>query len=239
MSEFFVVVLVAAFMFLSFLFLTFITLSIPALVIIAAVYGGKEAKKKWIAMAQELGYVHHPTKTLWGSEAIGPMTGRHGEFPVRIHSFSRGSGKHRSIYTAIETHFQEPLGMGLDVRPEGVLSQVGKMFGVKDMQVGDQRFDNLFLVRGDDGRTVLEFLTPEVRQEVLELRKLGTSLVLNDHGVYQEYSGVLTDASKVKAVLAGQLVLARAMSRVHQDKAMSREAEFEMVGEPAFARHEM
>lgn len=234
MSEFFVIMLVAAIMFLSLLFLTFITLSIPALVIIAAVYGGKEAKKRWIAMAQELGYVHHPTKTLWGSEAIGPMTGRHGEFQVRIHSFSRGSGKHRSTYTAIETHFHEPLGMGLDVRPEGVLSQVGKMFGVKDMQVGDQRFDNLFLVKGGDGRTVLEFLTPEVRQEVLELRKLGTSLVLNDHGVYQEYAGLLTDASKVRAVLAGQAALARAMSRVQNDRGITREAELEVVESPAF-----
>lgn len=94
----------------------------------------------------------------------------------RLEFYSTG-GKNPTLFTRL--HFQFPAGPPFRVRvyPERFFSQVGKWFGAQDILIGDEAFDDKFMIKGDNPERVCGFLSPEVREAVFELR----AMIMNDH----------------------------------------------------------
>ncbi len=57
----------------------------------------------------------------------------------------------------------------LEVRPQGVLSTLGRLVGIQDIKVGRAGFDDAYVVQGDDAAQVRRLLTRDVQQQIAAL----------------------------------------------------------------------
>ncbi len=68
------------------------------------------------------------------------LNGNIGGLPVKVDTYTQRSGNSSTTYTRYRVSFP-PLGMGLQLKREGIFSAVTKLFGIQDVEVGDQAFD--------------------------------------------------------------------------------------------------
>jgi len=74
-------------------------------------------------------------------------------------------------------HFGRPSVGLLHLFPEGILASLSKkMFGEQDIEFGDVRFDDAFVVQGSPEAWIREVLDAEARRRILLLPSLGQSL---------------------------------------------------------------
>lgn len=183
----------------------------------------KEHQQAWQTVAQQLRLSYFNTSQ-W---QVGEIQGSYRGHEVRIWSFHRGGGKNKQTYTAITTRLPQSLGLGLHITPEGFFTGLGKAFGVQDIQVGDQRFDQAFLIKGRDEAKVVRLLSAEVRDELMRYNSSCGALNLTDEHIYWEEREIQTDLNALTAVLDAQQ---RAVHAIHQSW-ISTSSE---VGQPAF-----
>ncbi len=86
-------------------------------------------------------------------------------------------GKNSTLYTQLTFTFYHNSSFRCEISPEGFLQEIGKFFGMQDIEVGYRTFDDHFIVKSDDIETVRNFLNAAVQQELLKLKQLRR----NDH----------------------------------------------------------
>jgi hypothetical protein len=69
--------------------------------------------------------------------------------PVIIYEHIVGSGKNQVLYTTV-TFAPNPFDFDFKIGKEGFFSKVGKSFGSKDIEFGDEEFDKKFLLKCKD-----------------------------------------------------------------------------------------
>jgi hypothetical protein len=97
--------------------------------------------------------------------------------------FYSTGGKHPVHYTDLCLELSTDPAWRLSIEREGLLSAVGKMLGMQDIQTSDETFDRLFLIRSSDEARTHAFLTEAMRGTLLELygfRREGMSLTAQD-----------------------------------------------------------
>lgn len=115
---------------------------------------------------------------LGGTLVSGFVSGDQVEFKVgripAILSCHPGS-KYQSPSTRLQFD-QSPRGR-LRVFPEGVVASIRKVFGAQDIQIGDPRFDERFIIQGAPEDWVREILDGESRRRIFALLSLGESFL--------------------------------------------------------------
>jgi len=105
---------------------------------------------------------------------VGQFHGR----PVRIHSYTTGSGKHRTTWCAISLTTRTPPDFSLKISRENLFTKAGRLFGMEDVTTGDPAFDEKFYVKSKQASYLRAALLPEVRMRLLDAlarhRSLGT-----------------------------------------------------------------
>jgi hypothetical protein len=104
------------------------------------------------------------------------LRGRRGRLQVQIECGIRKNGETYEPYTGFRVSGGE-LPRRLSLRQENAVTSVGKLFKGEDIQLGDPRFDDRALVRGDE-LTAHASLDHETRQQLLPL--------LEENGWYEE-----------------------------------------------------
>lgn len=74
-------------------------------------------------------------------------------------------------YTQIHFHFEEQQNIRCEIYPEDSGARLKKLLGMQDIQVGSPKFDDMYIVQGDDPNSVRELLQPPVRQQIERLRR--------------------------------------------------------------------
>ncbi|NUO54125.1 MAG: hypothetical protein HOV80_35205 [Polyangiaceae bacterium] len=113
------------------------------------------------------------------------LRGDIGRFPV--FAGARRIGR-RTYEGMVVASFPSPLGLGLMVRGATQLPFSRGYDGV-DFLVGNEAFDDLFLVKGDDPYQVLEKITPAVQSHLMSLAEAG-AVELTDEYVMCRLPGV-------------------------------------------------
>lgn len=108
----------------------------------------------------------------------------------------------RHYYTEFYALLDPALIMGLSIREHGALGQfAGKLFGVKDIEVGYPAFDERFVVKGVDAEHVKRLLNGPVGVELLRAAGVHPSLWISDIYATTEYSGYERDLGKARVAL--------------------------------------
>ena len=139
-----------------------------------------------------------------------PMT--HGEFRQRkteVRYIRRRSGKRRRIHTRFVLYFGVDLGLGLNLTRQLLLSPVtNKLFGRRDLLVGDTEFDAEVVVEADDAGALEAFLTPARRFHIRRFLSRRGHRQIDDTGITVDVRGRLDDQARMNGVLSSMADLA-------------------------------
>ena len=88
------------------------------------------------------------------------------------------------------------------ISKEGIVTTFQKQFGVKDTQIGEKEFDNLFLVKCDDPEYVKSVLNSElIRYFTKHAKILYGTIIIHHQEVHYEESGVLANEQDLQRLL--------------------------------------
>ncbi len=137
----------------------------------------KRTIETWRRVAAELGLGVSGGKGMSRPTLTGHLAG----LPATIDTYVVSSGKNSTTYTRYLVSYP-PLGFDLKLKREHAFSGITKMFGQQDVQIGDDLFDDAFLVKTSDPSRARALLTPSVRTGLVRmLASYGTTVVHDDH----------------------------------------------------------
>ncbi len=88
-------------------------------------------------------------------------------FTVSIYLIKKGSGKNSSVYTVLDVSLQNSKPFQFHIYEAGLMSGLGKIFGMQDIEIGDENFDRKFVIKSNDATLISSFLSPSVRDSFL------------------------------------------------------------------------
>lgn len=182
-------------------------------------YFAKQRREKMESLAKELGLefqVSNRGKTILDqvaqSKQIGPSSqgviqllfsvfsdwkiiGNYGSNFVEVYTETRGSGKSKSTYTIIFVKTKQPLTFKMEITPQGVFQGLFiKLFKMEDIQVGDEKFDKRFVIKGNNPEEIKKLCKDRsVQESIYKLMDEDEYRILHN-GIYFEKRGVITDS---------------------------------------------
>ncbi|MBK8398311.1 MAG: hypothetical protein IPL26_24105 [Leptospiraceae bacterium] len=182
-------------------------------------YFAKQRREKMENLAKELGLefqVSNRGKTILDqvpqNKQVGPssqgviqllfsifsdwkITGNYQDNFVEIYTETRGSGKSKSTYTIIFLKAKQPLAFKMEITPQGVFQGLFiKLFKMEDIQVGDEKFDKRFVIKGDNPEEIKKLCKDRSVQESIYKLMDEAEYRIVHNGIYFEKNGVITDS---------------------------------------------
>jgi hypothetical protein len=106
----------------------------------------------------------------------------HGEWTLTLDTYVVMVGKTPIQFTRMRAPYVNPEGFRFEIYRRGVFSDIGKFFGMQDIEINDAAFDEAFIIKGTDERRVRELLAnPRIRQLIAAQDRIGLS-VRDDEG---------------------------------------------------------
>jgi hypothetical protein len=131
-------------------------------------------------------------------QLVGEYRGR----LLKIYHYTVGSGKNSTTYATARIVGFAGNAITFEVRKEGVISKLGKVVGIQDVRVGDERFDKLFFLKASDPDFIAVTFLPEIRTEFYrvweELDAKGTIRLDGEELRYDETGKIHNDAGRLR-----------------------------------------
>jgi hypothetical protein len=99
-----------------------------------------------------------------------------------VHAFAVRSGP-LTYQLDVRVSFAQALGIGLMLKPKGLMDRVAIFFGSQDVKLDDQAFDESFVVRASDIETAAELLDVNVRNDIRQLHHDLGPISVTDEGL--------------------------------------------------------
>ena len=147
----------------------------------------------------------------WGENAV---TYKHGEWRIildtRTETTYSGTMMMTVQYTRMRAPFVNKDGFYFDVSLEGFLSSIGRLFGMRDIVIGDRFFDDRFLIKGNSPEKIKLLLADERIRELIRKQPKVHLRIKDDEGIfgadfpdgvdelYFECAGVIKEAEALK-----------------------------------------
>ena len=80
-------------------------------------------------------------------------------------------GEHPTYYTQLSIGWPDR-ELRCEVYPERFMNRLGKMLGMQDISIGSSRFDEIYMITGNNVAGIRELLTPTVQVQIGALRQL-------------------------------------------------------------------
>ncbi len=113
--------------------------------------------------------------------------------------------------TRVAIAFDPPLGTGLRLTHEGVMSGLGKLFGAQDVRLDDAPFDRAFVVKAEDEAKVHRVLVADARARLVSLREVADEVGATDDHVAVEVHRIVDDGALLARLIADARAAADAM----------------------------
>jgi hypothetical protein len=139
---------------------------------------GPSRKEIWDQLAREIdGKV---TNSRWGRGDKVEAT--HGEWTVTLDTYVVSTGKTVIVFTRMRAPYVNPSGFRFEIYRKGFFSELGKLLGMQDIEVGYEDFDRDFIIKGNDEQQVkLLFSSATVRDLISRQKDIHLS-VKDDEG---------------------------------------------------------
>lgn len=145
-----------------------VMLAIPIIIIGVAIAAQRNAlNHTYRLFAQRVG----GTLTKEGLWTFPSVTFSHNGASALLDVYATGA-ENQTFYTQLTFTFYHNSSFRCEISPQGFLQEIGKFFGMQDIEVGYRPFDDQFIVKSDDIETVRNFLNATVQQELLKLKRL-------------------------------------------------------------------
>lgn len=139
---------------------------------------GSSHKEIWKRLADELGG-RHVDAGRWKADKLQV---EHGEWTVTLDTATVMVGKVPVTYSRFRAPYVNPEGFRFTIYRKSFGSDVGKWFGLQDVEVGHASFDRDFIIKGTDERALKRLFDDGDVRRLLERQKDVRLFVKDDEG---------------------------------------------------------
>jgi hypothetical protein len=144
---------------------------------------GPSKDEVWRQLCREIG-AEFVAGGFW---KVSKVQAQVGPWTITLDTYKVSSGKHSETYTRIRAPFVNPDGFRFTIYRKGFFSDLGKILGMQDIEVGDPEFDEAFIIKGNDEFKVCDlFADAELRALIQAQPKLHLE-VKDDEGWFRVY----------------------------------------------------
>lgn len=118
-----------------------------------------------------------------GSWSKGPrLEIRHESWTMYLDIHVVSNGKSSVKYTRLRVCFKNPSYYELKIKKENVFSKIGKALGTMDIQIGDEIFDNTYVIKSNDESTTYKLLnSATIRELISSFKKMNLVISPKKH----------------------------------------------------------
>lgn len=92
----------------------------------------------------------------------------HDEWTITLDTFAVSSGKSHHVYTRLRAPYVNPGQFRFTIYRRGLFSDLGKMLGMQDIEVGHPDFDRDFIIKGTDEFKLKSLFANKKLRELIE-----------------------------------------------------------------------
>jgi hypothetical protein len=119
---------------------------------------GVSKKDAWDALAHEIG-AHVEAGGWWRADKV--MLNVAGIWQITLDTYTVSTGKTHQTYTRLRAPYVNRDGFRFRIWRKSIFSNLGKMLGMQDLEIGDSLFDEDFIVQSNDPARVKLMLQNE------------------------------------------------------------------------------
>ena len=93
---------------------------------------------------------------------------RSGEWEITLDTYTVSTGKSSTTYTRMRAPFENRDRLYFKIYREGFFASVGKFFGMQDIQIGDNYFDENFVIKGNNEEKIRLLLRDPKLKELIQ-----------------------------------------------------------------------
>ena len=130
---------------------------------------GPSKREVWQQVAQNLNarYIDN------GFFSVPKVVAKYEDWEITLDTHTVSSGKNSTTYTRIRAPYVSRHNFEFRIYREGFFSNVGKFFGMQDLEVGHPEFDRDFIIQGNNRFKVIRlFDNPAVRELLMAIEKI-------------------------------------------------------------------
>ena len=124
---------------------------------------GPSRKEIWRQLSSEID-ARYVDGGFWKGDKVQAT---HDEWIVTLDTYAVSTGKTTIVFTRMRAPYVNPGGFRFTVYRKGMFSGIGKMLGMQDIEIGDESFDQDFIVKGNDEARVRELLSTQKIRELI------------------------------------------------------------------------
>jgi hypothetical protein len=167
---------------------------------------GPSKKEVWRQLSDQIGG-RFIDGGLWKGDKVEAT---HGEWTVTLDTYVVSTGKSAVVFTRMRAPYVNPNGFRFTIYRRGFFSDIGKRFGMQDIEIGDQAFDDDFIVKSSDESQVRSLLSDVKLRELIMAQPKIELTVKDDEGwfgakfpegvdeLYFHVVGVIKDLDRLK-----------------------------------------
>jgi hypothetical protein len=162
----------------------------------------------WRQLSQEIG-AEFTAGGLWKGDKVvahvGPWT-------ITLDTYTVNTQHSHITYTRMRAPYINPEGFRFTIYRKGFFSELGKMLGMQDIEIGDPIFDEAFIIKGNNEARVQNLFADVRLRELIQLQP-AIHLAVNDREgwfgpkfpenvdeLFFQVVGVIKDVPRLKAL---------------------------------------
>ena len=107
---------------------------------------GPSKEEVWRQLCQEIDAQYVDGGFWRGSKVLA----RAGQWTITLDTYTVSSGKHSTTYTRLRAPYVNRDGFRFALYRRGFFSELGKLLGMQDVEIGEPAFDEQFIIQGND-----------------------------------------------------------------------------------------
>lgn len=134
----------------------------------------------------------------------------HGEWTITLDTYTVSTGKSSTTFTRMRAPYVNPDGFHFTIYRKGIFSDIAKWFGMQDVAVGYEPFDQDFIIKGNSEMKLRQLFANARIRELIAAQPAIRFTVKDDEGwfgaalpegvdeLYFEVVGVIKDVEQLK-----------------------------------------
>jgi len=167
---------------------------------------GPSTEEIWRQLCAEIG-AQYVEGGFWKGNKVRAT---HGPWTITLDTYTVSDGKTSVAYTRMRAPFVDPEGFRFTVYRRGVFSDIGKWLGMQDIEIGDEAFDEDFILKSNEETKLRELLGSTKIRELISQQPDIYFSIKDDEGafvsnfpggvdeLYFQVVGVIKDVERLK-----------------------------------------
>lgn len=142
---------------------------------------GPSKKEIWSQIAYDIGG-RYKDGGFWNRDYIQYQ---YGEWEIVLDTYKRSNGKSSTTFTRMRAPFANRDGLYFKIYREGFFSGVSRFFGMQDIVIGDEFFDNDFIIKGNSEEQIVRMLAGDEIKALIEQQPRVHFEIRDDEGIFR------------------------------------------------------